>query len=625
MSTPSEGSTAEFTIDLLKDHVYEMSCSGTGDNGIWYEPTVGAGITEGYLITDDGRASVNLTPTEDTTIRVWRGDIELQIEDLTNKSVQDAPSEYVSVGVGVGSERITNGSFDTDTDWTKGTGWSIGSGVASCDGTQTADSALSQSSVSSAANQDYLVEFDLTVTAGLITSVALGGDTDTTDHSSTGKVSVLLTPTSSNGQLDITGNSAFVGSVDNVTVKACDHGAFIDGVEIQATSAHNNSVTDGVVTEGTPSGDISGDIFYLAEPGVTNECEYGRDVTDTSWTKVNQGPDISYLRNATGIDNIANAASTLSDNSNSFRAEVSATEMIPNDSNPYSVVFFVPKDSNSTTFSAAILSMIGGSTALQQTANWDSSDGTNDELFGYGTDGDYAVDADIGGDWWRVTMTIVNNSTGNTVATLYLIPAANTTLGGILSETPTRDMIFDSVMFLENVDHSTARTISPILTDGSAVSTVADDVYYDITDNFSNTAFTTLFDWKPSVDQIDLDNTDHALVTTSDAAVGLAFYDGTGVQSTDFTNTVIVNPTPNFVSGKVYRVAVKGTNGATFQIGIKNISDSGTWQWSAALAFSGYTLGNYLRTFYGLERPGQMKDLHNYNEEKTNAWIESNY
>ena len=44
-----------------------------------------------------------------------------------------------------GSELITNGGFDTDSNWNKGTGWSIANGKASFDGG--ADAALTQSNV----------------------------------------------------------------------------------------------------------------------------------------------------------------------------------------------------------------------------------------------------------------------------------------------------------------------------------------------------------------------------------------------------------------------------------------------------------------------------------------------
>jgi len=42
------------------------------------------------------------------------------------------------------TELVTNGTFDTDTDWTKQTGWTIVGGVASCDGTQAGASYLFQ-------------------------------------------------------------------------------------------------------------------------------------------------------------------------------------------------------------------------------------------------------------------------------------------------------------------------------------------------------------------------------------------------------------------------------------------------------------------------------------------------
>ena len=44
-------------------------------------------------------------------------------------------------------DRVTNGAFAADTDWTKGDGWSIAAGVANCDGSQTGGSNLYQSNV----------------------------------------------------------------------------------------------------------------------------------------------------------------------------------------------------------------------------------------------------------------------------------------------------------------------------------------------------------------------------------------------------------------------------------------------------------------------------------------------
>ena len=44
-----------------------------------------------------------------------------------------------------GSELVTNGGFDTDSDWTKGTGWTIGVGGKQIgDGSQTGNTLLYQ-------------------------------------------------------------------------------------------------------------------------------------------------------------------------------------------------------------------------------------------------------------------------------------------------------------------------------------------------------------------------------------------------------------------------------------------------------------------------------------------------
>jgi len=69
------------------------------------------------------------------------------------------------------ADLVTNGGFDADTDWTKGTGWSIGAGVATCDGTQTADTELKQT-VTVTNEQWYVVSFDVSGT----TAWTGGGD-----------------------------------------------------------------------------------------------------------------------------------------------------------------------------------------------------------------------------------------------------------------------------------------------------------------------------------------------------------------------------------------------------------------------------------------------------------------
>jgi len=131
-----------------------------------------------------------------------------------------------------GSELVTNGDFATDTDWTKGTGWAISSGVASCDGTQTADTTLYQSQ-SLVAGETYVFEYDITaITAGSVRfNVQSSGVAEDANRTSAGSYSGTFVY-SSGLSLGFYANSAFVGSVDNLTLR----------LAVPDLSASNNGV-----------------------------------------------------------------------------------------------------------------------------------------------------------------------------------------------------------------------------------------------------------------------------------------------------------------------------------------------------------------------------------------------
>ena len=61
-----------------------------------------------------------------------------------------------------GSELVTNGGFDTDSNWVKGTGWSIANGKASCDGSQSSQSNLYQAGIVPI-NKTYKATFSIVV------------------------------------------------------------------------------------------------------------------------------------------------------------------------------------------------------------------------------------------------------------------------------------------------------------------------------------------------------------------------------------------------------------------------------------------------------------------------------
>ena len=128
----------------------------------------------------------------------------------------------------LGDNIVTNGTFDSDANWTKADSWSISDGKAICDGSQSGNSELKQQNgvggvtLNIVNGKTYELTFDVVVQAGAITQVEVGGTYDTNDITSNGTYTRTLTASSTNKRLTIAGNSTFEGSVDNVTLKQVD-------------------------------------------------------------------------------------------------------------------------------------------------------------------------------------------------------------------------------------------------------------------------------------------------------------------------------------------------------------------------------------------------------------------
>ncbi len=174
----------------------------------------------------------------------------------------------------LGSELVTNGGFDTDSNWVKGTGWTISGGTANQDGS---NGILRQTNVAST-NTKVKVTFDLTNYGGSgnlqvkfapsIHTITLTGD---------GSYTVFTDGTNSvNGDLQIITQSGFVGSIDNVSVKE------VIDADFDFTRSTTGSAT-GIGTRENSSGNIEsvaadlaridylgGTAHILLEPQSTN-------------------------------------------------------------------------------------------------------------------------------------------------------------------------------------------------------------------------------------------------------------------------------------------------------------------------------------------------------------------
>lgn len=133
-----------------------------------------------------------------------------------------------------GDELVTNGTFDSDSDWAKGTGWAISGGTASK--TAGTGSSIVSTTLNGTIGKSYLLTFDLTLSAGVINSTL--GAAVTPVYDSSGSYAEILKPTTT-GAFQFYGSAAFAGSIDNVSVKEIIGGQGTAGTPLLRTADTN--------------------------------------------------------------------------------------------------------------------------------------------------------------------------------------------------------------------------------------------------------------------------------------------------------------------------------------------------------------------------------------------------
>lgn len=143
---------------------------------------------------------------------------------------------------GTFAEYVTNGTFASDTGWTKGTGWTIAAGVATATGA--ISTALSQTlAIALIPGYSYTVTFTTSsVSAGTI-AVSLGGGTAGTARS-TSATFIQTIVAGSDGTISFA-TAGFTGNIDNVTVSGwiLGTGWTTDGSTAIATGAISTTLS----------------------------------------------------------------------------------------------------------------------------------------------------------------------------------------------------------------------------------------------------------------------------------------------------------------------------------------------------------------------------------------------
>jgi hypothetical protein len=117
-------------------------------------------------------------------------------------------------------EKVVNGDFATDSNWTKGTGWTISGGTANCDGTQTGLSEFKTEVGIAIQNMEVAFSFEVkNYSAGTLSATVEGtGALEFSGINANGVYSATATSSDSLPRVVFTASSDFVGSIDDVSV-----------------------------------------------------------------------------------------------------------------------------------------------------------------------------------------------------------------------------------------------------------------------------------------------------------------------------------------------------------------------------------------------------------------------
>ena len=211
----------------------------------------------------------------------------------------DNPTGLVLDALGsVGVELVTNGGFDSDSGWTKGTGWSIAGGklvATACP----AYSNVQQVASGVIAGKAYLVTFDIAVTAGGI-ALYLGTSANNIQVSTTKTYSGVLYSTGGGWVRIDASNIGFTGTIDNISVRE------VSGIHLtQTTTANKPVLRRGLVNLLTYSKTVGGTSWALLGGLTSSGLVTAPDGTNTANTFLVSGS--AYLQH--NISGFASGAS----------------------------------------------------------------------------------------------------------------------------------------------------------------------------------------------------------------------------------------------------------------------------------------------------------------------------
>lgn len=362
-----------------------------------------------------------------------------------------------------------------------------------------------------------------------------------------------------------------------------------------------NTVTGGVVAEAV------GAKLSPTPTWVHWSASVNSQIRSRAFDLWGNGGTPTKIQDQVGIDGVPDTAWTLGDDNTGAAESVLSNVTIPDDSNPAVFSAYIGKDADETRFPEFQLILTGGTERRIKTQ--------------VNTKTGVIVDRDIVGtaassiesfsnNFWRLTLKVQNNSSGNTTATKKVFPSV-TTSWNTVETAAVGAVVVDWAQFELNKEFSSP----PILTTGSATSRDATGIRHILAGYFNNSAGVLRVKITPKFAQSSLTATPEGVVSVRDNADSLLYMDSAGFKSgTASVATAFVADTEIEIDVRWNAVLNE------LQIGFYD----GSWTWGTVVPFSGFTLGTHINNFFGLVSGGCTMSMRRiYDADMTTAQIEA--
>jgi hypothetical protein len=246
---------ATFVTTATVGKTYRVRIVRSGGTATSYQGTLLGVVTN----LNAGETSVVVKATSNETTFFINSGVAGETLDISSYSVKELTGNHATqattaskplvarVPKRLGPNLVSNGGFDSDTAWTKGTGWTISAGkathaagtgslVTNTSGTQTTPGKTYQVECTISGCTAGSIQFD---TSGVTSVLSAGG--------SNGRYIATVGPTIATASPRIWATTSFDGSVDDVVVSEV-----LEWSNALSFDGSNDSLTIGMNTSGTP-------------------------------------------------------------------------------------------------------------------------------------------------------------------------------------------------------------------------------------------------------------------------------------------------------------------------------------------------------------------------------------